>query len=335
MTISVIVPHRNGRSLLERCLLAIEQQNASVPFEIIVVADGSTDDSLAFVQERYPHIRTIASSANIGFAAACNLGARHAQGVFLAFLNNDARPYPSWLARLHRTFDGPDTVGLATSMILHVDGTIDSAGDGYLRCGGAFKHRHGEDVVLDEVMSSEAFGACGAAFMIRRSLFEALGGFDEDFFMVYEDVDLSYRARLLGASCVVVPGAVVEHVGGASLANLSSTAVFLGQRNLEWTYFKNTPSALLVRTLPAHLLYTMAAGVGYLMVGHGRTYIRAKLAAVAGLTRVWAKRRDLQRLRRIEPAVLASHMESGWVRRKLREKRFDWKRAAARSRLNE
>ena len=335
MTISVIVPHRNGRSLLERCLLTIERQNVSVPFEVIVVGDGSTDDSLAFVQERYPHIRTIASSENIGFAAACNLGARHTQGTFLAFLNNDARPHPAWLERLHRAFDGRATVGLVTSMILHLDGTIDSAGDGYLRCGGAFKHRHGEEVRSVELASSDAFGACGAAFMIRRSLFEALGGFDEDFFMVYEDVDLSYRARLLGASCVVAGDAVVEHVGGASLANLSSAAVFLGQRNLEWTYFKNTPLALLVRTLPAHLLYTMAAGVGYLMVGHGRTYVRAKLAAVAGLTRVWTKRRALQRLRQVEPAVLASQMESGWVRRKLREKRFDWKRAAARSRLNE
>src|SRR4030095_5981505 len=133
--------------------------------------------------------------------------------------------------------------------------TVDSAGDGYLRAGGAYKRGHGARA--DEFAESgEVFGACGAAFMIQRRIFEALGGFDESFFMVYEDVDLSYRARLMGHRCWYAADAIVQHAGSATLGRSSDTAIFHGQRNLEWTWIKNTPSSLLWRSGPAHLLYS-------------------------------------------------------------------------------
>src|SRR4030095_14009058 len=128
---------------------------------------------------------------------------------------------------------------------------LDSAGDGVLRWGGAFKRHHGAsvDVALE---SREVFGVCGAACLLPKRVFDELGGFDEDFFASHEDVDLSYRARLRGYRCRYVADAVVRHHGSGTLGKQSPVAVYHGQRNLEGVYFKNTPPAILVRTLVRH-----------------------------------------------------------------------------------
>ena len=139
---------------------------------------------------------------------------------------------------------------------------VDSAGDGYLRAGGAFKHGHGGPAD-DFAASREVFGACGGAFMIRREAFNALGGFDPRFFMNYEDVDLSYRARLRGLRTWYAASAIVRHAGSGSLGAVSANAVFYSQRNLEWTWIKNTPPGLLASTLLPHMIYSLAGVAHY------------------------------------------------------------------------
>ena len=127
---------------------------------------------------------------------------------------------------------------------MHDPGVIDSAGDSLLASGGAFKRHHGASVEMARE-SAEVFGVCGAACLMPRRVFDELGGFDEDFFASHEDVDLSYRARLLGYRCRYVADAVVRHHGSATIGRVSGFAVFHGQRNLEWLYVKNTPISLL------------------------------------------------------------------------------------------
>ena len=164
------------------------------------------------------------------------------------------------------------------------------------------------------------FGACGAAFAIRRELFERLGGFDEDFFMVYEDVDLSYRARLAGYRCWYAADAVVGHAGSGTLGVRSASAVFHGQRNLEWTWLKNTPPGLLFRTLPAHVAYSVAGVVHYAAKGSFGPALRGKMSAMLGLPRLLAKRRAVQRDRRADSDTLDVHLERGWMALKRAEK---------------
>jgi GT2 family glycosyltransferase len=154
-------------------------------------------------------------------------------------------------------------------------------------------------------------------------VFEELGGFDEDFFASHEDVDLSYRARLLGYRCRYVADAVVRHQGSATLGRVSAFSVFHGQRNLEWMYVKNTPAALLVRTLPGHLVYTAAAGAHFARAGLLGTFVRAKVAALAGMARVLRKRAQVQRTRRVGASAIWPLLESRWLSAKIREKRFD------------
>jgi GT2 family glycosyltransferase len=318
---SVIILTCNGRKWLDGCLRSVLDQRG-VEYEVILVINASTDGSAEFVRSTFPTVRILELADNIGFAAGNNAGAKIATGRLLAFLNDDTRADPGWLRALFDAFTSED-VALATSRIVMMDdpGVIDSAGDGYTRPGGAFKRLHGgpASAALDP---REVFGACGAAFMIRRSVFAELGGFDGEFFIIYEDVDLSYRARLLGYRCVYVPAAVVEHAGSSTMGAESPRSVFFGQRNLEWVYVKNTPAPLLVRSLASHVVYDIAAGVYFARRRRFGAYLRGKLAALRGLPRALGQRRAIQASRRVEMDALLRMIDRDWIGIKRREKAF-------------
>ena len=153
-----------------------------------------------------------------------------------------------------------------------------------------------------------------------------LGGFDEDFFMVYEDVDISYRARLIGYRCTYVPDAIVHHAGSGTLQRNSAASIFYAQRNLESTYLKNTPWSLLIQSFPNHMLYDTAALLAYGAQGHLGPYLRGKWAALKGVPAVLRKRSLVQSRRVASTRDLWQTMEGNWIRRKRLEKGFDFRR---------
>lgn len=321
--VSVIVVTWNGREHLDTCLAGVEAQRG-VAIETILVDNGSTDGTADYVRARYPWVKLVSLQENRGFAGGNNAGVREATGRFVAFLNNDTSADPAWLRALLSGIDEPAGFVLMTSRIvyMHDPNVIDSAGDGVLRWGGAFKRHHGEPASV-ATATQEVFGVCGAACLMPTAVFEELGGFDEDFFASHEDVDLSYRARLRGYRCRYVADALVRHVGSATLGTVSPFSVFHGQRNLEWMYVKDTPGALLLKTLPGHIVYDVAAGVHFARGGMLRPYLRAKAAAIAGLPRMLRKRAAIQGGRRVGESAIAPLLDRHWLSTKLREKRFD------------
>jgi len=327
--VSVVIVTWNGRHHLDACLDAVAAQQG-VQVETIVVDNASTDGTVAHVRERHPSVRLVALPENRGFAGGNNAGAAEARAPLVAFLNNDTIVEPGWLQALMAGLDDALGFALATSRVvyMHDPRVIDSAGDGLLRSGGAFKRMHGcQSADADE--TREVFGVSGAACLMPRRVFDELGGFDEDFFASHEDVDLSYRARLLGYRVRYVPGAVVRHHGSATLGRLSARAIFYGQRNLEWVYLKNSPRPVLLRTLVAHMVYDAAAGMYFLGTGRGWTFVRAKAAALAGLPAMLRKRAAVQRSRRADTDAIWRMLEPGWLGLKMREKRFDREVAVA------
>ena len=164
---------------------------------------------------------------------------------------------------------------------MHDPAVIDSAGDGVLQWGAAFKRFHGTRAA-EAARSGEVFGVCGAACLVTKDAFDELGGFDEHFFVSHEDVDLSYRARLLGYRCRYAADAVVRHHGSATLGRTSAFAVFHGQRNLEWLYLKNSPLSILLRSMPGHLLYTVAAAGYFARLGLLGAFLRAQAGGRGG-----------------------------------------------------
>jgi GT2 family glycosyltransferase len=321
--VSIIIVTWNGRHHLDQCLGAVASQQG-VSAETVLVDNASIDGSVDYVRAKYPWVRIVQLAENRGFAGGNNAGVQAARGRYVALLNNDTIADPGWLAALRAGLDEERGYALATSRIvyMHDPAIIDSAGDGMLRWGGAFKRHHGGPA-RDAEQSGEVFGVCGAACILPKAVFERLGGFDEHFFVSHEDVDLSYRARLLGYRCRYVAGAVVRHLGSATLGKVSAFGVFHGQRNLEWVYVKNTPAPLLARSLAGHLVYNMAAAVHFARLGLLGPFLRGKAAALAGLPRVLRQRTDVQRTRVVRSADLWPHMERRWLSTKLREKRFD------------
>ena len=326
LDVSVIVLNYNGLRWLEPCLRAT-RATLTTSMEMIVVDNGSNDGSVEFIRQSFSDARLVPLEQNVGFAAGNNAGARVSRGRYLAFLNNDCVPQPGWLEALKAPFNDDAKVGVTTSKIvyLHDPSVIDSAGDGYLRAGGAFKRLHGAPSELAGE-PGDVFGACGAACMFRKDVFMDLGGFDEDFFMVYEDVDISYRARLRGYRCTYVPNAIVHHAGSGTLRRNSAASVYYGQRNLEWTYLKNTPWSLLIRSFPSHMLYDGAALLAYGSQGLLGPYLKGKFAALKGIPAILRKRSRVQSGQLASTRDLWQAMDGNWIRRKRVEKRFDFRK---------
>jgi GT2 family glycosyltransferase len=319
-TASIVIVTYNGARWLRTCLPAIES-TVDLATQVIVVDNASSDDS-AEVVRAHGRVQYVRSEVNLGYAGGNNLGARSARGDHLLFLNNDTRPRPGWLGAMLRATCSDPRVAIVAPRIVGMDdpAVVDSAGDGWTRWGAAFKRGHGRPAA-EYAHPGEVFGACGAALLIARLVFEELEGFDDKFFLGFEDVDLCFRARLVGYRCAYAPDAIVEHAGSATMGRLSETAVFYGQRNVEWTYLKNTPWPLLALTLPGHTLATAAAAVYFAKQGRLRTFLRAKAAAFAGLPAVLRKRRRWQRRRQASLGDLWRVMEPRTVRLKLAEKR--------------
>jgi hypothetical protein len=322
----VIIPNWNGHIHLDACLTALDKQTYQ-DFEVVVVDNGSQDDSVTFVRERFPEVRVIALTENRGFAGGINAGLTVAEGEFIALLNNDTVADPEWLAALQRATQEQAQYGMWASRVVLWDQPelLDSAGDGLTVTGAPFKRGHLRPA-CDYEEPREVFGPSGAAALYRRGLLEEGGGLDRDFFLIHEDVDLALRARLRGYRCWYVPEAVVHHKVNASLGYMSWEYVFYGQRNLEYLFFKNFPFSLLLRCLPAHLLFNVLACGHFVLRGHGLAFLQAKGAAVRALPAVLRKRREVQRQRRIAPGCLLQQMERKWVGQKVGVTIQGWRR---------
>lgn len=246
-TVSIIIPNWNGAHHLPECLDSLAAQTRR-DAEIIVVDNGSSDTSLELLDSGYDWVRVIALESNGGFSSAVNAGIRHSQADLIVLLNNDTRAEPDWLERMVIGMERYPKASFAACKMLHHDPPhrIDSAGDGYSILAGA-----GTNIGLGEPgdqYSEDAwvFGACAGAAIYRRSLFDDIGLFDEDFFLVFEDVDLDLRAQVAGHRCLYIADAVVYHKRGASTDNASMEVISRSWRNTIWIAGKNLPPMLLM-----------------------------------------------------------------------------------------
>ena len=294
--VSVIIVSYQSGPTLARCLEALRAQTFT-DFEILLVDNASTDGAPQAAVAADPTIRFLQPGANLGFAAGNNLAAREARGRWLVLLNPDAYARPGWLAALVDGAARHPEVRCFTSLQMVADepGLMDGAGDVMTSAGIPFRGGYRRRLPTD-LAEGEVFSACGAATMIDRDLFLGLGGFDERFFCYCEDVDLGYRLRLAGEPTLLLPAAVVEHVGSASTGVRSDFSIFHGSRNRVWTFLKNTPSPLLWLTAPLHVAVTLGLLLLHWRRGDAGPVVRGIRAAFQreALDPILASRRDLQ-----------------------------------------
>ena len=294
--VSLIIVNWNGRHLLRECLDAVMAQTYR-DFEVILVDNGSTDDSCAFVSQHYSTVRLMPLTHNRGFTGGNIAGYQQSRGRYIALLNNDTRPEPQWLEALVGAMEQDSSVGICASRII-IDGTdtLDSVGDSFTTAFSGTKIGRLQPAA-DYPDSTRFHGGCAAAILYSRAMLDEIGFLDEDFFFNHEDTDLNLRAWLAGWQCQYVPTAIVHHKVSASIGELSERGVYYFSRNTEWVWIKNVPLGLMMRYLPQRLLYEFAS-FGYFCVIKRRwhAFFQGKLDALKGLAAMLTKRRQVQRL---------------------------------------
>jgi N-acetylglucosaminyl-diphospho-decaprenol L-rhamnosyltransferase len=217
---AVVIPSWNSATLLPDCIGSIRAQGLEV--ELMVVDNGSTDGSVAFLERE--GIDHITLPENIGFAAAVNLGVKRTAAAAILVLNADTVLEPGAVERLVAVMASDPGLGGVQPRLLQLEGAdrdpaaalLYSAGQALTRDGRAVELGAGGRQSAGSLRGGEVFGVCGAACLLRRELFDDLGGYDRSFFAFYEDVDLNVRARAAGWRFEHVPEAIVWHVGNAS-----------------------------------------------------------------------------------------------------------------------
>lgn len=259
-TVSVITLNWNGLGHLEPCYSSLRELDyPQDKLELIMVDNGSTDGSVEFMQQQFPEVKVIRNRTNLGFCKANNLGAKAARGKYVAFLNNDTRVHPAWARELVAAVEVEGEVVCAASKILTWEGDrLDFVGGSVNFHGVGFQPAYGSTDVDAFSEPRELLFACGGSMLIEQDVFLDCGGFDEDFFIYYEDVDLGWRLWVLGYKVVFVPTAITYHrFHGDTRSLQNEKRITLTERNTLLAVIKNYSDENLARVLPAALLLMM------------------------------------------------------------------------------
>ncbi|HBY97183.1 MAG TPA: hypothetical protein DEP84_25105, partial [Chloroflexi bacterium] len=317
--VDVIIPSLNGRdhlALLLPTLAALDYPRDRLA--LIVVDNASEDGTPEWLAARWPAVCVLRAERNLGFAAACNWGARSSRAEYVAFLNNDMRVAPEWLGGLLAPI--ADRVVCTGGTILSWDGQRVDFVEGALNWyGRAFQRDQGLPYRAERYADPRPLPfACGGSLLIHRETFLQVGGFDEDFFAYFEDVDLGWRLWLLGYQVWFAPQSVAYHRLHATGVHLGIARRYaLSERNALWTMFKNLEQPTLDRLLPGALLLQTERALGLaallpdeIEAAEGNLTVAAPAAAIwaaqeealAALPAVEHKRASIQSRRTLSDA---------------------------------
>lgn len=293
--LTFIVVNYNGEKHIRDCLQSIVNQSYR-KFRVLVVDNASVDGSPKLLEEmtdQHSRIEVVWNRENVGFARAANQAIEMSDSRFVALVNNDAILDEKWAEEMVKA-SSDLRAGIFASKILFPDGRIQSAGQAIYRGFAVMERGFLEE---DRGQFNEpcyVAGACAAAAMYRRALFDDIGLFDEDYFMYNEDVDLSLRALIMGWKILYVPTAVAYHLHSASTGFLSDFSVYHNSRNWVWSVVKNVPASLLLKDLPFFLMRNMSSMLFFSFRGNF-SVLRSKVDALRQLRKFLEKRRDVQR----------------------------------------
>ena len=259
----ILVNFRGASDTIEAVRSLVEVDWPTEKLEIIVVDNASGDDSVEKISSAVPAVHLVESQENLGFAGGCNLGVRESTGEFVAFLNNDAKPHSGWILEAAKIFETSPRVGAVASKVLDWDGNrVDYIGAGLTWFGMGYKPYTGELLHQDMPERDSVLFGTGSAMFVRRSVYDELGGFDERYFMFFEDVDFGWRLNLRGWRYAYAPLSIAYHKHHASMASLGQfKETYLLERNALFTLYKNIGAENLGEMLPAALALAIRRSV--------------------------------------------------------------------------
>jgi GT2 family glycosyltransferase len=278
--VSIIIVNYNGEKILERCLSAVFKTEYLF-YEVIIVDNNSSDNSIGMVREQFPKCKIISMKENMGFAIPNNVGASQSRGAFLAFLNNDTVVTPTWLKELVQVMERDPDVAICQSLLLKPDGDVDSSGDFATRFGRTYSSKKSGFTEPREILSAK-----GAAMLVRRDYFLEVGGFDPDYFITFEDVEIGWKTWIRGLKVVMVPTSVVCHSPNTTIKTMNSMSTFNGLKNqlsLVTTHFESGIAIRNLIVICAFLFIDLIKLLIRIGIRNDSLSIEKKMAIKAGL----------------------------------------------------
>lgn len=274
MEVSVIIPNFNGLAYLEGVLSGLERQSMK-NFEVILVDNGSTDGSCAFVAAQYSWVHIIELSENFGFSRAVNEGIKAARAPYVLLLNNDTEVEPDFLKEMTEGIQRHKKAFSCQAKMIqfHDREKMDDGGNYYCALGWAFAGGKGKAAERYD-KEKKIFSSCAGAAIYRKKIFEKIGYFDDEHFAYLEDLDVGYRARIYGYENWYIPGAVVYHVGsGTSGSRYNQFKIRYSSRNNIYMIYKNMPLLQMILNLPFLLVGFGMKILFFCLKGYGREYL--------------------------------------------------------------
>lgn len=315
--VTILIPNYNGKKWLNQLLPTIKEVTYK-NLEVLIVNNGSTDDSAEFLKNNYPQFKVLEIKKNRGYAGANNLGVKKATGEYILFLNNDTQVTADFLEPLVEKIENDRTIGAVQPQIRNMvnKNAIDSIGSfftftGFLYHYGYFQN-HKEKQYQKELSVYSVKGAC---YLMRRKDYLDLGGIDESFVTYVEESDLCHRILLYGKRIIYVPQSVVYHFGGGdmSIMTKSEIVIFRSFRNRFVSYIKNLSLKKLLLVLPIHFLLCELLIFMSLLRGKFKQAIASQIGVlgwILSLSTILKKRRYIQsRIRKIDDDKLFGTVE--------------------------
>jgi len=312
--VGVVVVNWNSYEVLAQCLSSLAKQTWS--FARVVVVDNGSEPQLKHLTCARPeNTEYVKLADNTGFARANNIAFDMLEDCeWIALANPDTFLEPDWLENMVSGIHRFPDFSFFSSILMQANNPscFDGLGDVYHVSGLAWKESHGWGLNQLSVHEREVFSPCAAAAIYKREALQEVGGFDEDYFCYYEDVDLGFRLRLAGHRCMLLPSAVAHHFGSATTGGENSNfVIYHGHRNLVWTYIKNMPGIFFWLYLPQHCLLNMYSIFNLIFRGKGCVILRAKYNALKGIPAMWRKRAMIQANKKVTGSVILRQMAKG------------------------
>lgn len=307
--ISVLVVNLNGKKWLQKCMPSV--LNSDYPqIEIIVVDNGSVDGSVEFLKENYSKIKVVQLNKNIGWSPANNEGMKLARGNIIVCLSNDMEVHPKWLKEIEKVMNSDPKIGIiqCNSLSMWDRKTLDSSMNYLDRFGYSYGYAPSNH-------PQEVFFAEGMAFAVKEEVVKNIGMLDDYYFMEYDDMDFSWRARLAGYKVYFLPSAIVYHARGGTVGR----TYFQRINNVEWytrnhfvTIIKNYEIKNLIKVFSAVLTIEIAKILYLLIIKRNRKLAFAALKGIFQVVKdykiILKKRKEVQKIRKISDKEVMKYM---------------------------
>lgn len=301
--ISIIIVNFNGKKWLDGCLTSLSKQTY-INYEIILVDNASTDDSVKFVKVKFPKVKVVVNTKNIGFAGGNNRGYKEALGDYILLLNNDVKVDKVFLAKFLESFRKNPAASIVQSKIVEMSdpGIIDSCGSYWTDSSLLYYIGNGKNADAEKYNRSfRIFSTKGASMMIKRDVIEKIGLFNDYFWNYYEETDFCHRAWISGFECWYSPEATCYHAnGGTSLTFKNDFIQFHNFKNKLTSFVTNFEVKKLIFIIPTFLTVNLLLSAYWVLMGkfgHSLSLIMALVWNVKYFRKILKSRKTIQKLR--------------------------------------